>query len=265
MNVIIYQSAVSIINVPVIPFNTAPNAPIQQISNLNLEGIKTISDNFTCDSNGKLYGTFQNISGNYTLNIYNDVTLINLIASATSNTFGIVNVIQQNNSGITGNVNFIQYVQDDDLIYFQVLLTNDNDIPLGELQVLTDYDPVYGFEKFHEIAFYEIRRIVTGRYRSILYNRNWIDSKQINGGMGGADLSTVLNWFAFKEAAEQYVLYKICQRQYVETDSIWDKRSKEAMMKFKAYMETVECEFDMTHQRIESKSRAGCTFKIGRS
>ena len=256
METIIYQSCI----------NPLTQFPIQQLSNLNLNGISTISDNFTCDSSGKLYATYsKDTMNNYTLSIYNDVTQINKIAFASSATFGVTEIGSVNSSGITGSVNFIQYTAEDSLINIQVLLTNDNDIPLGELQVLNDYDINYGFASFHVVAFEQIKRIVTSKYRSLVYNKDYIDTKQINGGIGGYDLSFVYDWYGFKEASAQYVLYKIAERQYIEGGSVWEKRSKEAFLKFKAYMETVEVQLDLTKQRIDTKQRTGNTFKISRA
>jgi len=250
---VIYQSSV-----------TSDGQPAQQISNLSLTGIVTIADSLNND-NGKLYGSFSYSAPTYTLSLYSDITKDNLVAQATATAMGTATVSPQNDSGISGTVNFVQYLQNDTLIEAVCCLTTDSDIPLANANAFSDYDPTYGFANYHILAFEKVKEIIRSRYRSILYSRTLVDSKQINGGLGGFDLSKVLSWEPVKEAASYYVLAKLAERQYVEAGGVWDKRSKEAFGQFRAHMTTVELAFDLNQQRVADKTRVFSTFKIGRS
>jgi hypothetical protein len=240
------------------------NAPYQQLSNLRLDGISTVADAQNTD-NGKLYGSFTYSAPTYTLNLYSDFTKLNLVATATATALGIATVAEANDSRLTGTVNITQYKANDILIEAVCVLATDSDIPFNYLNTVSDYDATVGFAEFHILAFSKVKEIVTSRYRSILFNAALIDTRQINGGIGGFDLSRVNDWTPFKEAAYHYAFALIAERQGVDTDGVFYKRAMQSKNIFKGYMESVEIAFDTQNQRVATQERAGCTFKISRA
>jgi hypothetical protein len=240
------------------------NQPYQQLSNLKLDGISTVADAQNTD-NGKLYGSFTYANPTYTLNLYSDVTKLNLVASATATALGIANIVGQNDSELSGTVNFAQYSANDTMIEAICVLATDGDLPFNYLTSVSDYDPTFGFAAFHIEAFDKIKEIVTSRYRSILANPNLIDTRQINGGLGGFDLSRIQSWKPLHEAAYHYAFALIAERQGFDTEGVFYKRAQQSKNIFKGYMESVELPFDTTQQRVVSQERTGQTFKISRA
>jgi hypothetical protein len=236
--------------------------PYQQLSNLQLTGLST-NDNYLNTDNGKLYGTFTH-SSNYVLSLYKDATRTLLVAHATSSTLGTVNVVQDNSSGLSGKVNFAQYLADDLLIEAICFVSKDSDIRMSNLSTLADYDPVNGFAVYHLDAFDKIKEVISSKFKSIIWNPDYIDTRNLNGATGGYDLSRCLNLLSQREAASHYALYLICAKQTIEKGSIFDIRARESYDVYKAYIGDVEVKFDDNADRVEDRSRSTRVFKISR-
>jgi hypothetical protein len=240
--------------------------PVQQISNLQLNGISTIDALSNTDS-GKLFGTFAYADPTYTLSLYKDSSRSVLVASATATGTGLATISQANSSGLSGSVNIIGFTAADNAIEALACLSMDSDLPMDNLTTLSDYDPSKGFASFHLQAYEYVKNVITSRFESVLFNPNLIDSRQINGGVGGFDLSRILNWQSpdLREAAALYAFYLLARKQGISADSIFLKRAETAYNKVKALLTSIEMQFDMQNTRIASKTRAMSTFKIGRA
>jgi hypothetical protein len=244
----------------------ASKLPVQQISNLQLNGVSTIDALSNTDA-GKLYGTFSYANPTYTLNLYKDASRSLLVASGTATATGTATISQANSSGLSGSVNVIGFTATDSAIEALTCLSMDSDLPMDNLTTISDYDPTKGFASFHLQAFEYVKNIMTSRFESVLFAPNLIDARQINGGVGGFDLSRILNWQSpdVREASALYAFYLLARKQGVSSDSIFLKRAETAYNKVKALLTSIEMQFDMQNTRIASKTRAMSTFKIGRS
>src|SRR5258706_4902527 len=123
-------------------------SPFQQLSNLMLDGFITVEEMQNTDS-GRLYGTFTFANSTYTLDLFKDPAKLSLVASATASQLGLATVVEQNDSEITGTVNFAQYALDDPYIEVICFLSRDRELPLANLDSVSDYDPVHGLAAFH--------------------------------------------------------------------------------------------------------------------
>lgn len=238
--------------------------PLQQITNLALDGISTRKDAENTDK-GKIYGAFTYSASQYVLTLYRDVLKTDEVATATSSALGAATIIEANDSGLSGTVNFAQYNADDSSIEITCCLSVDSDIPMAHLEGLSDYDATTGFADFHIRAFDKIKEIIISRYKSVVFNRDMIDTRNVVGSLGGYDLSRILNWSAFREAAGHYVLYQLCERQTVEPGSVFDVRATQSRNIFKAHLESIDVNLDTNADRVEDKSRTMNTFKISRA
>jgi hypothetical protein len=240
---------------------------IQQLSNLQLTGISTNTSTLNTD-HGQLYGSFVLAGSLYTLNLYSDITKLDLVATGASSALGTVNLVGQNGSNLAGTVNFIQYVANDTSINVLVYLSQDSDLPMANLQDLSDYDGVNGFAAYHLLAFDYLKEFVITRESSVLYNPSLIDVAQINGGVGGYELSKVLLtcWTSveMRDASAHYAFYRLAERQAVE-DNTFARRAEQSKNTLKAYMESIEIQFDLRNQRVEDKARDLSTWKFGRA
>lgn len=245
------------------PIDSTTQRPVQQLSDLKVSGLCTTVAGANTDG-GKLYGSFIQDGANYVLHLYSDVTKLDLVASATSTGMGIIYLTTENDSGITGTIKFITYSADDTAVEAIVLLTVDSDIPLANAEALSDFDADTGFAKYHEEAFAKIKEVVVSRYRSKLYDKEWVTASAINGGKGGFNLSKILNWSALKEAASHYVLYRLAERQAIDGNGIFQKKSEQSRNIYKAHLQSVEMEFDQNNERTYSESRPLSTWKISR-
>jgi hypothetical protein len=252
---ILYQSAIN-----------AAGLPVQQLSNLSLTGLTTINS-FLNSDNGKLYGSFSAPSGVYSLSLYSDAAQTALVASGTSSAAGQMTLTAANSSGISGTVNVVQFVANDANLQAICFLSTDNDLPMDYLSTVPDYDPVLGFSNFHNIAFQQVKTKIVSRFESFLWNETQVDSRQINGGLGGFDLSRILSWSTsdFVEMSAQYALYLICRKQGVEPDGDFAKRAKCAYEKFTALMESVEVSFDLNLTRVPRRTKNTSSFRISRA
>jgi hypothetical protein len=164
--------------------------PVQQLSNLYLDGISTLADAPNTDG-GKLYGSFTKSGATYTVNLYSDIAQTALVASGTATSFGKMTLNQANDSGISGSINLVTYTANDTLLQAVCILADDSALPQTHLETLSDYDASVGFAAFHVQAFAKIKEIVKSRFRSVLYNSSLVDSTAINGGLGGFVMSRV--------------------------------------------------------------------------
>jgi hypothetical protein len=135
---------------------------------------------------------------------------------------------------------------------------------MNNLEGLRDYDAVNGFADYHVQAFGYVRDFVISRYKSLVFNGSMIDVRNLNGSLGGYDLSRILNLHVLREASAHYAFSRICEKQYVEPGSVFDIRQKESKNLVKAYLSSVELTFDTDHDRVEDKSRSLRTWKISR-
>jgi hypothetical protein len=247
--------------------NPTTSAPIQQLSDLQLTGVVTI-DQYANHDSGKLYGTFSYSSPSYSFQLFMDSARTNLVASATATSAGLATITQANNSGLSGTINIIPgTVTNDILIEAIVSFTTDDNIPLDNLNVTSDFDPVYGFSTLHVQAFEFVKNYIRGRFESVLWNENLISYGSINSGTGGFDLSRILSWMNpdIVEAASQYVLHLITRKQDVHGDGVFAKRSKCAYERCVALLEAVQIAFDENLTRVPRKTRATSIFKITRA
>ncbi len=258
---------------------------VQQMSNLCLTGLTTITGQ-TQHTHGRLYAQYVQVTGTKTftsslenyafsfsggtglvLAIYSDPTRFNLVGVASSATVGQAQITPANNSGLGGTVNFMSYTADDVLIEIVALLSVDDDLPMDYISGLPEWDATVGFAPYHLAAFEYICEFLKGRERSSLWNPAYIDSKSINGGVGGYDLSRIINIQnqSMVEASAQYAFFKLAERQYLEPGSVWDVRAKTARGLVRAHLEDSNLSFDLNNQRQESKSRALSSWRISRS
>lgn len=239
--------------------------PYQQLSNLVLEGLSTKDDTLNTD-NGKLYGSFtKNEEETLAFNLYKDIAKTELVASVESVEFGVKELEEENDSGITGTVNLARYLADDNSIEVLCFLSKDRDLPMNNLEGLSDYDDEVGFATFHLLAFNYIKEFVISRNKTTILNRDYITTTQINGGIGGYDLSRCINLHSLREASAEYAFSRIAEKQYCENGSVWDVRQKEAKNKLRAHLEATDLVFDLNQDRVEDKSRPGMVWKIKRA
>ena len=251
MAAIIYQSVI------------AGSRPVQQLGNLVLAGLSTKDDTANTD-HGKLWGSFQQIGGNYVLDLYKDETKLDLVATGTSAAMGKMVLDAANGSGLSGSVNIVQYVAADTRLVLIALLSVDSDIPMNNLEALSDYDQQVGFARFHADAFSYMTDFIVGRYKSLIFETDFVDADAL--GPGGYNLAKVLSWDteSFRMASANYALAKVLERQYIEPGSTWDIRSKECKNIVKAYLQTLDVRFDTNADRVENKSRSLRVWKISR-
>lgn len=243
--------------------------PYQQLSNLSLDGLSTKKESFNTDNSGlnrgRLYGSFTKSGATYTLHLYKDILKTELVATASASALGMATISEANDSGLSGRVNIAQYNADDTSIEVVCFIANDKDIEKNNLEGVKDYDPSTGFAEFHITAFNYFKEFVVSRYKSIIFNPKLIDTRSINGGLGGYDLSRVLNWSALTEAAAHYALARIADRQFIERGSFWEKCKIDSNNIVKAHLSNVELTFDTNQDRVEDKSRSFSTWKISRA
>lgn len=251
---IIYQSLVD-----------SSKQPMQQISNLVLSGFITIDAYLNTDK-GKLYASYSHEDSEYVLRLYKDAAKTQLVASASSSAFGQVEVVQENDSGISGSVYFQQYVGDDTNMIVVCFLTTDGDLRMTSLETLCTYDGQYGFAAYHLQGFDEARRAVISRQKANIWNSEFLDSRNLQGVTGGYDLSRCLNFYeALREGVGYYVLALILESQYIAPDSIFDVRSKESKAAAKACFEGADLTFSWSQTRVEERDRTNRTRKIERA
>lgn len=239
-------------------------SPYQSISNLQLSGISTLSDTMNSDD-GILYGSFTKSGATYTLKLYKDAMKESEVARATSTSLGVVDVSAQNSSGLSGTVNIIGWVSDDTSIRITLFLATDRDLPQRGLSSLCDYDTVNGFAHYHIQAWNYLKSHIIGRYKSIIWNPNFIDTAQINGGVGGYDLGKCINLHTLKECAAHYAFARISERQSTDPTSNWWLRQQESKKEVNAFLKTLELRFDTNQDRVEDKSRSFGVHKISRA
>lgn len=243
--------------------------PYQQLSNLSLDGLSTKVDTLNTDNSGanrgRLYGSFAFATGTYTLHLYKDILKTELVATATASSLGWAAISGNNDSGLSGRVNFAQYNANDTAIVVICFLSYDKDIETNSLEGVKDYDQNTGFADFHIAAFNYLKEFIVSRNKSIVFNPTFIDARSINGGLGGYDLSRVVNWSALTEASSHYALARIAEKQYIEPGSFWEKRTNESKNIVKAHLSNVELTFDTNQDRVEDKSRSFSTWKIGKA
>jgi hypothetical protein len=198
------------------------------------------------------------------LTLYKDVTKSESVATATATALGVATVSQSNSSGLSGNVNLNTYSADDNSIEIVCFLSKDTDLQLANLSTLRDYDPVVGFAKFHLDAWEYFKEFVVSRYKSLVWNPNFIDTRQLNGATGGYDLGRVMNWTALREAAAHYALWHICERVALE-DNNFARRADTSKSMVRAHLSTVELIFDTNNDRVENKSRSFSAWRINRA
>ena len=254
---ILFQSAVS------------GGFPCQQISNLRLTGVSTNTDTPTVNTyHGVLYGSLVGSSGTITLSLYSDITKLDLVAQGTTTAPGMMTIVGQNSSGLSGTVNLVQHVVDDLALVAVVTISIDSDLPMANLEGLSDYDPINGFATYHIIALDYLKQFVMTRDKSLLWNPALVDVAQINGGTGGYDYSRVMLscWTSpeMREASAHYAFYRIAERQGVE-DNVFARRAQNSKGIVRAHLESIELQFDQHNQRVESKSRSLNTFRIARA
>lgn len=246
------------------------SAKFQQLSNLMLTGLSTKQETLNTDD-GILYGTFERSEyGIYTLQLYKDSAKTQPVASASSAVLGLATLVEENDSNIGGSVNFAQYQNDDTNIQVYCFFSKDRDLPMANLETVSDYDADSGFAQFHLNAFNKLKEFITADYKSLVWSNTFIDTRQINrpagiAGTGGYDLSRVLNWTALKQASAYYALYQICERQNLDEQGIFAKRAKASITRFNEYLKSVEMDFDTDNNRVEDKARSFATFKISRA
>ena len=250
--------------------DTTSGLPYQQLSNLCLEGLSTRSDTLNTDvdqfGSGKLYASLTLHSGVYALNLYKDVIKTELVAQASSATLGVATIYEENGSRLSGTVNFAQYLHDDTAIQVLCFLSSDVDLPMDNLNTLTDYDQTVGFAYYHLNAFnYLTHEFIVSRYKSKVWNRFFIDTNQINGGLGGYDLSRCLNLWVLREASAHYAFSRIAEKQAVEPNGIFDRRARESKGILRAHLQNLELVFDDHNTRVESSSRSFNVWKISRA
>ena len=263
--------------------DSAGNA-VQQISNLSLTGLTTLSGQ-TQHTHGRLYGQFVQVSGSkvlstglenydfsfpaggYILAIYADPTRFNLVAVASNSTFGVAQITAVNNSGLGGTVNLIDYTADDLFVEVVALLSTDDDLPQDYLSAFPEYDATLGFATFHQQAFGYVTDFIKGREKASLWNPTLISTTSTNGALGGYDTSKVLNWQSpsLVDASAHYAFYRLCERQYVEPGSVWDVRAKEARNLVRAHLEDADVSIDSTGNRVETKQRSLTSWRLSRA
>jgi len=237
--------------------------PVQQISDLLLTGLSSKASTSNSDS-GRLYGSFVKDGDNYILTLYKDMTRLDAVASATSTTLGSVDVTEQNDSGITGSVNLIQYVADDEAIEVICFLSMDSDLPMANLETMSAYDADLGFIDLHLKSFAYLKQFIISRFKSKIWNPDWVSIKNLHGNTGGYDLSRVLNWDGedLKQASAHYAFSLLAEQNYVEPGSTFDIRAKESRNRVKAHLTGAEIRIDENHDRIEDDNRSFSTWKF---
>jgi hypothetical protein len=242
------------------------NQYTQQLINLVLTGFSTLTGNTNTD-NGKLYATFQKISTTYTLKVYKDIYLLDQVALGTSTTASstVVNITAVNNSGITGTINFFQYIQDDLQIQLQCFLSVDNDLPLDFISGLTESDPVNGFVYYHLRAWEYVKDFLASKYQTVIYRKDFLDSNNLDNCTGGYDFSLVQNWLALREVSSHYAFIRICEKQALEKDSIWWTRYQESKKLLPALLNSTTVHFSPDFTRRSTKQRSVGVFKISRA
>jgi hypothetical protein len=254
---ILYQSA----------FDNA--LPFQQLGDLNIAGLSTRDDTLNTDCSdatvrGVLYGSFTLQSGFYTLNLYKDITKLDLVASASSSSLGMVDLVGENGSNLSGTVNFAQYIADDTAIKVICFLSCDDDLPMSNLEGLSDYDATNGFVNYHLLAFkYLTSEFIVSKYKSKVWNNKLITTNNLNGALGGYDLSKCLNLDVLREASAHYAFSRLAERAAIDNNT-FERRAKESKGVLRAHLQSIELTFDEIGNRVETESRAGSTFKIGR-
>ena len=248
---IIYQSVLS------------EGKPYQQLSNLVLDGLSTIDDALNTDS-GRLYGALTYSAPTYTFSLYKDATRMDLVAQGTATTLGVMTLTARNDSGLSGSVNVAQYAADDAAIEAVCFLSQDGDLPMRGLDELCDYDPILGYADYHLKAFDYLKGHIVSRYKSIIFNPDFIDTHQINGGKGGYDLSRCINISVLRETSAHYAFARIAEKQGVE-DNTFLKRSKASKDIVKAHLQSDELTFDTNLDRVEDRQRSFSAWKIARA
>jgi hypothetical protein len=244
-------------------------APFQQLGNLMLDGLSTNEATLNTDS-GKLYGSFTSGSGLYTLMLFKDILKLEPVAEAQgtigSTTRNVQPVSQLNASGITGTVNFVQYLADDIAINVVAFVSKDKDLPMNNLNALADYDPVNGFALFHQLAFqYLTREFMVSRFKSKIWNPTYVDANALNAAPGGYDFSKCMNLWVLREAAAHYAFSRLAEKQNIDPGSMWDIRTTDSKNLVKAYLNSVDLTFDEVGQRVETESRTLSTWRISRA
>lgn len=242
------------------------NIPQQQITNLVLSGISTNDETLNSDD-GLLYGSFTFSSPTYTLSLYSDAARSQLVGTATASALGQATITESNLSGLSGTVNFNAYSADDLNIKLVCFLSKDANLPLNNLENLGDYDPIVGYARFHLEAFEEIKRYLISRDGSLLWNPGWVDINQINNGVGGYDLSRILNWQAREliDASAHYAFFKLAEKQAIDPDSIFAKRSCASRQIYKGILSEFDVQFDENNQRVVSKTRTLSSWRVSRA
>lgn len=237
--------------------------PYQQLSNLMLDGLSTRDDALNTDS-GRLYCSFTFSTPDYTLNLYKDSTKLDLVAHATKTSLGHATIVEDNDSGLSGTVNFAQYSANDTSIEALCFLSKDGDLPLRGLEQLCDYDEILGYALYHLNAFDFIKSHIISRFKSIIFNPEYIDTKQINSGLGGYDLGRWNNPSVLRECSAHYAFARIAEKQGFE-DNTFLKRSKTSKDIVKSFLETIELTFDTNLDRVEDRQRSLSAWKIARA
>jgi len=240
------------------------NKPYQQLSNLMIDGLSTKEETLNTD-NGKLYGTFRYADNFYVLKLFKDVLRLNEVARATSETLGQADVVEQNDSGLAGTVNFAQYLSEDGSIEVICFLSRDKDLPMQHIESLKDYDPDNGFVDYHLEAFRYIKDFLITRFNSKLNDPAFIDTNRLGTGTGGYNLARCNNLHVLKDASAHYAFFKIAEKQFVEPGSIWEKRYKDSSGICAAHLNRTELAFDMNQDRVDDDRKSLRTYKIGRA
>lgn len=250
--------------------STFQNAvPFQQLGDLKIDGLSTRADTLNTDCSdatvrGVLYGSFTLSAGTYKLDLFKDVTKLDKVASASDTTLGVKTLTAQNNSGLSGTVNFAQYLADDTAIRVICFLSNDDDLPMAHLESLSDYDPANGFVNYHLQAFkYLTSEFIVSKYKSKVWNNKYITTANLNGALGGYDLSKCLNLDVLREASAHYAFSRLAERAAID-DNTFERRAKESKGILRAHLQSIELTFDEVGNRVETESRSGSTFKISR-
>jgi len=238
--------------------------PYQSISNLVLAGLSTQDDTLNSDG-GRLYGSFVKSGSNYILTLYKDGAKSESVATATTTAFGLADVVEANGSGLSGTVNLAGYENDDTSILVTALLATDIDLPHRGLDSLCDYDAAVGFAHYHLLAWNYLKSHIISRYKSIIWNSDFIDVAQINGGSGGYDLGRCLNLGTLRECAAHYAFARIAERQATDTTGIWWQKQKDSKAKVNEFLKSLELVFDTNQDRVEDKCRSFGVSKISRA
>jgi hypothetical protein len=176
---------------------------------------------------GVLYATLSAAGDTYTVELFNDPSMDEIDKVAAGSAEGelplLVELQEENDSGITGSLVFERFENDDDDVRIQVVLATDRDLDVyfKDLPLLSDYDADAGMARWINRATAEVLARVSDLYAARLSDPDIAPGYWMDNDYDVPDLRRIANPAQLREFVALWALHLACGREVQRTDGLY--------------------------------------------